>query len=468
MSNLSGFRILVLGAGRSGCAAARLASAHGAEVTVLDSAPQEKFASVKESLAREGIVLECGCTAEVWNGPEIFRVVVSPGIALDSPLHRLAESTGAPIVGELEFGASYLSCPFYAVTGTNGKTTTTELLTACLAATGRRVLAAGNIGLPLSQVALEAPELDALVVEVSSFQLEHAAFFRPHVAILLNVTPDHLDRHGSLEKYRECKCRLLEQVPAGGCVIYHADLEPFLRIASGVSRSRLWLGGETPDVTGRFPAKEWLVGADGLHVLEKDEAGEGTLLMPRFHFQLQGNHNLANALAVVAVMSALGIPLEQYRGVLSDFRSGPHRLQMIANLKGVQYVDDSKATDVDAMIQALRTLGPALGKKLHLIAGGLDKGCVLGEVKTELRMYVKDVFLIGACRQRLAVEWGDQVPCQQCQSLEEAVSLAAEQAEPGDAVLLSPGCASMDMFRSYEERGERFAAAIKALSGELS
>ncbi|MCQ2402622.1 MAG: UDP-N-acetylmuramoyl-L-alanine--D-glutamate ligase [Lentisphaeria bacterium] len=468
MNDLSGFRILVLGAGRSGCAAARLARAHGAEVKVLDSAPQEKLASVQENLAREGIVLECGCTSESWEGPEIFQVVVSPGIALDSPLHRLGESTGAPLVGELEFGASFLHCPFYAVTGTNGKTTTTELLTACLKAAGRKVLAAGNIGLPLSQVALDAPELDALVVEVSSFQMEHAASFRPVVAILLNVTPDHLNRHGSLEKYRECKCRLLEQVPSGGHVVYHSALEMFLNIAPDVSRSRLWLRGETPETTGRPEAKEWLVEADGLRVLDADGAAEGTLLMPRSRFQLQGSHNLANALAVVAALDAMGIPLDSYRGALSDFRSGPHRIQTIATRKGVQYVDDSKATDVDAMIQALRTLGPVAGKKLHLIAGGLDKGCALGEVKTELRMYVKDVYLIGACRQRLAVEWGDQVPCRQCQSLEEAVALAAEQSEPGDTVLLSPGCASMDMFRSYEERGERFAAAVSALPGESS
>ncbi len=477
MSDLSGQRILVLGAGCSGIAAARLARSRGAEVIVVDAAPAEKLVSAQAVLSGEGIALQCGVTGDHWDGAEIFRVVVSPGIALDSPLHRLGESTGAPLVGELEFGASYLSCPFLAVTGTNGKTTTTELLTACLKGAGYNALAAGNIGLPLSQVALDAPQLDFLVVEVSSFQMEHAASFRPTGALLLNVTPDHLNRHGSFENYRALKCRLLEQVIPGGHAVYHAALEGNLQLDASVRRSRLWFSFEEPKLEGRPVGQEWRVEADGLHCLTLGETVitqasqaafpleslQDELMMRRASLQLQGNHNLANALAVVALLSSLGIPLEKYRIALCNFRSGPHRIEPVGKKNGVLYVDDSKATDVDAMIQALLTLGTGAGKCIHLIAGGLDKGCALTEVKKQLRIYVKDVFLIGACRQRLAYEWSDEVPCKLCESLEEAVSLAAAQAEDGDIVLLSPGCASMDMFRSYEERGERFVAAVEAL-----
>lgn len=477
MTDLTDKRILVLGAGCSGIAAARLARSHGAEVIVLDGAPAEKLGEVPAVLSAEGIALQCGVTGDHWDGAAISCVVVSPGIALDSPMHRLGESTGAPLVGELEFGASFLDCPFLAVTGTNGKTTTTELLTACLKGAGFNALAAGNIGLPLSQVALDAPQLDYLVVEVSSFQLEHASTFHPLGAILLNVTPDHLNRHGSFENYASLKARLLNQVVSGGHAVYHAALEESLHLAPNVNRSRLWLSCEEPKLAERLPGIEWRVEADGLHWLTAGEtviaqASENPLpqeklqdelLVRRASLQLQGNHNLANALAVLALMTSLGIPLEKFRMALCNFRSGPHRLQAIAKKNGVLFVDDSKATDVDAMIQALLTLGTGAGKCIHLIAGGLDKGCPLTEVKKQLRIYVKDVFLIGACRHRLAYEWSSEVPCQLCDSLEMAVSMAATQAVDGDIVLLSPGCASMDMFRSYEERGLRFAEAVEAL-----
>lgn len=464
MSDLTGLGILVLGAGVSGCAAARLAHSRGAEVTVVDSAPRERLSADALRLESEGIALRCGELPAAWDGPEVSQVVVSPGIRLDSPLHRLAESTGAAIVGELEFGASFLKCPCLAVTGTNGKTTTTELLAACLEGAGCRALASGNIGLPVSQVALENRQLDYLVVEVSSFQLEHAASFQPQVAILLNVTPDHLDRHGTLERYRSLKARLLEQVAPGGTAIYHAAVEESLRLPETVRRSRIWLAGETPNIDGRPGGKDWRVGVDGLRTVAQGEEGlSEELLMPRSMLTLQGNHNLANALAVVAAMDALGFPFEKYRMQLSNFQSGPHRIQFVAARNGVKYFDDSKATDADALVQALRTLGPSVGKTVHLIAGGLDKGCSLAEAKSEIRMYVKDAYLIGDCRLRLAQEWKDETECRIFDSLEDAVASAAQDALDGEVVLLSPGCASMDMFKSYEERGRRFAAAVSAL-----
>ena len=457
--DLHGRRVLVLGAGKSGLAAARLAKAKGAEVIVLDSAPREHFAKLIPMLESDGILLYPYFKEETWTGDAIDLVVVSPGIALGASLDQVGRSTGAPMRGELEFGASYLDCPMVAVTGTNGKTTTVELLTACLEGAGKHVLAAGNIGLPLSQVALDQPLLDYLVVEVSSFQMEHADSFHPQVGVVLNVTPDHLNRHGTMEVYRNLKLQLLRQIRPGGIAVFHAPLAQFLQLDPQVAANRLWLIGEEAKPT--TPGTDWAVTSDGL--IRLDQAGEGTRLFARSSMQLIGNHNLANALAVVAVMTGLGIPKEQYSPVLSNFRSGPHRMEPVLQCNDIAFFDDSKATDVDAMRQALRTLGPSRGKKILLIAGGLDKGCALSEAKSELRMYVKGVYLIGDCRQRLAELWGSEVPCQLCDSLEEAVQAAAKAAVSGDTVLLSPACASMDMFRDYEERGERFRAAACAV-----
>ena len=461
MSDLLGCRILVLGAGGSGCAAASLARAHGAEVTIVDSAPREKFASILSRLEEQGIQLECGVTVEKWDGPEIYQVVVSPGIPLDSPLHRLGESTGAPMIGEVDFGASYIDCPILAVTGTNGKTTTVELLSACLDAAGYKVRACGNIGLPVSQVALEGARLDYLVVEISSFQMESSVSFKPRGAILLNVTPDHLDRHGTLECYRGLKTKLLSQVESGGAVVYHAALEKFVALNDAVRRSRLWLCGEHRDFDGRPDASDWAVESDGLYRLR--ENGEGEKILSRSGLQLCGSHNLANALAVIAMLDALGINAESYSAALRSFQSGPHRIKVISVRHDVQFVDDSKATDVDAMIQALRTFGTSAGKGIHLIAGGLAKGCTLSEAEPEIRMYVKAVYLIGECKERLASSWKQIVPCTICESMAEAVNCAAEAAIAGETVLLSPGCASMDMFRSYADRGQCFIDAVNAL-----
>ncbi len=462
MKELEGLEILVLGAGSSGRAAAQLACAQGAHVVVADSAPGDPAPEKSAALRAQGVKFLWGAGGERWQGRAISRVVVSPGVPLDSPLHRWGESTGAPLVGELEFGASFLTCPLFAVTGTNGKTTTTELLTACLKDAGWKVRAAGNIGVPLSQVAWEQPELDALVVEVSSFQLEHATSFRAQGAILLNVTPDHLDRHGSLERYAALKARLLEQLRPGGVAVYHAALENSLRLSPEIQRVRLWLRGEETDLGQRPEAQDWRVAADGIRTMSPREE----LVIPRYSLRLQGNHNLENVMAAVSLLTSLGIPRERYGAALSHFQCGPHRIQTVGEWRGIRFVDDSKATDVDALIQALRTLGPCAGKGISLIAGGLDKGCSLEEAKSDIRMYVKCVFLIGECRHRLEKAWREEAPCVLCGSLEEAVARAAQGASPGETVLLSPGCASMDMFRSYAERGERFVASMNALSQE--
>ncbi len=461
MQEIGGRRIAVLGGGLSGRSAAALALKLGAQVELWDSAPAEKLSGLPSGVTVRGSMPE----AAPADLPAPEWCVVSPGIPLDSPLHRFAQGTGAALLGELEFAAAFCRIPLIGVTGTNGKTTTTELLTACLNAAGARAVAAGNIGLPLSQVVADGTKADHIILEISSFQLEHAASLRLAAGIVLNVTPDHLDRHGSFEAYRGLKAGLARLVVPGGCVVCPESLASVVAAPAGVARRLLWVSGagQAPEGVKPVPG-DWGVQPGG--AAEYVAAGEGfgkwQVRYARPTLQLKGNHNLANLCAVAAVVRALRLPLEACHGCIGAFRVGAHRIQLVAQAGGVDFYDDSKATDVDAVVQALRTVGPGRGRRVLLIAGGLDKGCTLEEVKTELRMYVKSAFLIGQCRSRLAEAWRDSVPVSQCDSLEAAVQAATEAAQAGDAVLLSPGCASMDMFRDYIHRGEVFVRAVRA------
>jgi UDP-N-acetylmuramoylalanine--D-glutamate ligase len=307
---------------------------------------------------------------------------------------------------------------------------------------------------------MEGGDYDCAVLEVSSFQLELPEGLAVDAAAILNVTPDHLDRHGTMENYRDIKLRIAALVRPGGTVVCNSALIPWMHCGEGAVPAALCTAGEN-SVAGMT---SWTVAPEGICIRTAD--GGENLFIARSALCVRGNHNLANAAAVCAVMSALGIPAESYRGALGEFKCGPHRLEEVGQVGGVTYIDDSKATDVDATRQALRTVGPAAGKHVHLIAGGLDKGCALTDVETELRMYVKQAYLIGTCRQRLARLWEGEIPCILCENMEDAVRKAAANAEAGDIVLLSPACASLDTFKSYAQRGEVFVAAMRALEAE--
>lgn len=450
--------MVILGGGRSGLAAARLARAmHAGEITVLDEAPAEKLSALEAELAAGSIALKCGGEAAHFEA-ECDLAVVSPGLAAEHPLVQKWRQRAASLMGELEFAFSVCPWPVYAVTGTNGKTTTVELFTECLRCAGRRVEAAGNIGRPLSELVLAAPSLDCAVVEVSSFQLEQAAGFHPSLGILLNVTADHLDRHHDLATYRALKLRMLSQIAYCGHAVCDASLADDCRLPQGVTLSRIWRMGKFTGSAAGMEGMDFAVTPQGISVFAPD-GGEKELIK-RSSLQMRGDHNLQNAAAVIAAMSALGFELNSYRLALEGFQCGPHRIQTVASAGGVTYVDDSKATDVDALVQALRSIGPSAGRKVILIAGGIDKGCSLTEVKPELRMYVKSVYLIGQCRERLEQEWHDATQCGCCSSLDEAVGAAVQSAVAGDVVLLSPACASQDQFRDYAERGELFKEAV--------
>lgn len=440
MIELKGKFVLILGGGRSGVSAAELAMSKGAEVVLLDTSDSPKCADFLKSRKIPSVT---GAAALSWCG-HADLAVISPGVPQDSPLASLARKCAERIIGELAFGFSFLDIPVLAVTGTNGKTTTVEMLTHILRICGRDALAAGNIGLPLSEVALSGEKHDVIVTEVSSFQLEFADGFNPMSAALLNITPDHLERHHTPEEYSRLKYSIGSKIVGNGAFILNADLLAECRQIN--CRKKTF--GDTGDCD-YSSAGDSLSSAQSGILLKKDE------------LPFSGEHNFANALAAIALAVEYGISPVEAANALKTFHISDHRIQTVLEKNGLVFVDDSKATNVDALCVALRTVSER-GLPIVLIAGGLDKQCTLAEAKPLLAKHVSGVFLIGACASRLETEWGNVVPCKMCTSMEDAVFQAANSLNgaPG-IVLMSPACASMDMFRDYAQRGDCFKLAAE-------
>lgn len=455
----AGKRVLVLGLGVSGVAAARLALSLGASCQAVDEGDGEAPAAAAAELRERGAMTSLG-----WRGaglPPADLVVASPGISPRSRLGQAARSLGAPLVSELEFGFRFCACPLLAVTGTNGKTTTVELTTHLLAASGLRVRAAGNIGLPLSACAADSAGLDALVVEVSSFQLEAVEQFRPSAAALLNVTPDHYDRHGGPAPYLAAKLALFRRMPAAGVMVLRRDL-------ASLPEVRDMLAGRPgrPLLFAAEPAEDcaFFLAEGGLH---ERRDGVSERLAEAADLALPGAHNVENALAALALVRAAGHCPRRAARALGDFRPSPHRLELVAERDGVRYINDSKATNVDALCRALESLAAsAPGRRILLLAGGVDKEIDFTMALPGLEKQVKEAFLIGRCKSRLAKQWQGVVSCRELSSLEDAVAAATAAARPGDVVLLSPGCASQDMFQNYAHRGDQFRALVERRAGE--
>ena len=362
------------------------------------------------------------------------------------------------MIGELELGCQHLRCLTAAVTGTNGKTTTTELVAAILTHCNRKTIAAGNIGLPVCDVADQSRDLDLLTLEVSSFQLETIQYFRPSIAVLLNITPDQLDRYASMADYTRAKTRIFaNQQPFDWAVVQSEALASLRSLGLGVPSKvvtfsardrqadiyldRGLLVSRLPDWTGRLA--------------DMDDC------------QLRGPHNAENVMAALAVGRILRLPLDSMVQAAREFRTGPHRLELVAEIGGVRFINDSKATNLDATRQALLSTGPprADGPNVWLIAGGKDKGFEYHDLGPLLSERVKGAFLIGETREKIRAAWGLFTACAPVDSLLEAVSEAAKNAVSGDVVLLSPACSSFDQFQNYQRRGEVFREAVKRLAG---
>ncbi|MEP7070925.1 MAG: UDP-N-acetylmuramoyl-L-alanine--D-glutamate ligase [Verrucomicrobiota bacterium] len=432
--------VAVLGAGLSGTAAALLLAGEAAKVTVLDSAPEEKLlkASV-ENLRANGVRVISGAEADA-NRDVYDLVVLSPGIDPDSSLAQNFSSRQIPTIGELELGWQFCERPVVAITGTNGKTTTTELLARMFNACGQRTVACGNIGKPLTQVVRDQSQLDVLTVEVSSFQLETIKTFRPEISLWLNFAPDHLDRYASVAEYRTAKLRIFENQTSENVAVINASEE-----IPDLSARKITFSAY--DDTADFRLADGAICFRETPILRLAEA------------KLRGSHNIENLMATLATGQARGLSLEQMVPPLCDYEPQPHRCEFIRTVGGVDYVNDSKATNLDAVEKALL----AQTKPVVLIAGGKDKGFNFQPLRALVKEKAHTAVLLGEMAERICQDWSEATRCEQAGSLAEAVERARVAARPGDVVLFSPGTSSFDMFKSYADRGDQFRALVRAL-----
>ncbi|KAB2889185.1 MAG: UDP-N-acetylmuramoyl-L-alanine--D-glutamate ligase [Desulfobulbaceae bacterium] len=441
-----GMRTAVLGLGVSGRAAVRYLQAAGAEVVVSDSRSEREF------LAREGAFLQdTGVAWEAGGHTPVFfagvdMVFVSPGVPLDLPLLGQLRGRGVDIVGELAVAAPAVGDPVIAVTGTNGKTTVTTLIGQLLQAGGRKVFVGGNIGTPLLHHLLAGDQADDIVLEVSSFQLDTAGAFRPDIALLLNITPDHIDRHGSLEGYCRAKMKIFANQRVDDIAIVNGDDELCRSLLPGIA-SRVLLFGHTPDCDARIEGETIVLRWTGEEIYDLSGSRMANAI------------GLMNAAAAVLAARSAGRGREEILAGLLAFEPLHHRMELVAEIAGVAYYDDSKATNTGAVLAALGQVA----SQVVLIAGGRDKGDDYGLLRQSVAAKARAVVLIGEAAPLIEAALAGVVPIEHAATMEEAVSRAHAAARPGDAVLLSPACASFDMFNSYAHRGEVFAAAVEKL-----
>lgn len=443
--------VVVLGLGKSGLAAAELLARDGARVVVRDEAENGQVAIRAELLRRRGVRVELG--RQFDRSARFDLAVLSPGIAPERPIVRDLLTANIPVLSELELAYRYCLCPIVAVTGTNGKTTTTELITDMLACAGQRVMAAGNIGHAFSDAVESSASLDSLVLEVSSFQLEKTEQFRPSVSVLLNVRPDHLDRYSSMEEYATAKSFIFRNQTGGDVAVLSAEAMALMRrMGTPVTERRITFSAfnHTADL--------WLdwVNSDAIWCRLYECNG---IALRMSETNLRGVHNAENIMATLAVGLAMGLPVRVMREAILSYVPQPHRCELVAVKDGVSYINDSKATNPDAVEKALLSQR----SPVVLIAGGRGKGLDFSAIKEVVSQKVKLAVLIGETRNELQRVWGDMTPCAQAESMEDAVRLAAEHAVAGDVVLLSPACASFDMFENYEHRGLEFKRQVHAL-----
>src|SRR5438477_5977954 len=447
---LNGKRVLVVGLGKSGVASALFMKAHGARVTVSDTKSGDELRNEIPVLLDHGITVETG-----GHGDRTFRgqdlIVVSPGVPVDAPPLVQARSLGETVIGEVELAAQFLPGPIVAITGSNGKTTTTTLTGEILTAAGFPALVGGNIGTPAISLAERAKPGTLIVLEISSFQLETIQSFRPKVAVVLNVTPDHLDRHRTFEIYAAAKTRIFENQQSEDCAVLNAD-DPTCVAMSKKTRAQVyWFSRQNEVERGA-----WV--RDG-NIVFRDGSGQREIMQVS-EIPLKGAHNLENVLAAVCGSVLMGCAAEKIRQAVHGFKAVEHRLEFVASIGGVDYYNDSKATNVDATIKALESF-PA---NIHLILGGKDKGSDYTVLNDLLRQRVKRVYTIGAAAEKIESQVKDAAEIVHAESLDNVVQRASANAQPGDVVLLAPACASFDQFRNYEHRGKVFKDLVQRLA----
>ncbi len=444
MSGYENKRVLIVGLGESGKAAARFFAARGARVSATDARAADELRETVEVLRGLGVTLELGGhPAALFASQDL--IVPSPGVPWDLPLLQSARKEGLSVAGELEAASRELEGRVVGVTGTNGKTTTTALLGHIFECAGFTVQVGGNIGTPVLSLVESSTPATWNVLELSSFQLEAMRTFRCHVAAVLNVTPDHLDRHGDMRTYVAAKANILAPQQKEDSAVLNYD-DPICRDFATQARGRtVWFSRTTTLNAGAWVADGWIV-QDGRRIAGVD-------------LPIRGPHNLENALAATAAASAAGVPDQAIAEGLSSFRPVEHRLELVRTLDGVAYYNDSKATNVDAAIKAVESFEQGL----WLILGGRDKGSDYTALLEPMRGRVKRVLLIGEAAGLIAEQLAGRVDLEQAGDLEAAVRRARAEAEPGDTVLLAPACASFDQFSSYGHRGREFKRFVEEL-----
>ena len=450
----AGKKVLVVGAARSGIAAAEFLLARGATVVLTDCRRLEELSPaighLRRGVSGSRLLLELG-GHRAASFRECDLVVTSPGVPLSLDLFIESRSAGIPVIAEVELAYRHIRGRILGITGSNGKTTTTELVAEMLNAGGLRGHAAGNVGVPLISFVTESTGDDFYATELSSFQLEGIDRFRPAVGAMLNLTPDHLDRYSGFEEYAAAKCRIfMNQQPADFAVL-NLDDPQVVAIAAGLISTSVFFSRQGKPQRGAYVSAGRIFHRDGTsekELFRTDDIG------------LRGEHNLENVLAAATVSLLAGAPAESLRDTVKRFKGVEHRLEWVAEINGVQYFNDSKATNVDSTIKAIS----AFPAGIHLIAGGRDKGADFSLLRNLVRERVRELVLIGEAAESIERALAGHTDITRASSLEEAVGLCKRRALPGEIVLLAPACASYDMFENYEHRGRIFKKAVLALT----
>ena len=450
-------RVLVVGLGRSGLAAAMFLRDRGARVTVSDTRSAQALAKEIPALLEAGIAVEAG-----GHGLLTFRrqdlIVVSPGVPLETPEIAQAARLGTPVIGELELASRFLTGKVVAITGSNGKTTTTTLVGRIFEDAGLPTLVGGNIGLPVVELVKQEATSAARdgemwsVLEVSSFQLETTVEFRPRIAVVLNITADHLDRHKTFERYAAAKARITARQGANDFLILNAEDKATQMVAAHTEARVFWFSPARRIKQGAF------VHGESVFFLAA-ENGTPEPILPVAEITLRGAHNVENVLAAVCAARLAGIPADSIRRTVRDFHAVEHRLEPVRTLRGVTYFNDSKATNVDATAKAIASFAGGI----HLILGGKDKDSDYTQLAPLLRERVRVVYTIGSAAEKIERELAGVVKIESAQTLAKALAIAADKAIEGEIVLLAPACSSFDQFENYEHRGRVFRECVMDL-----
>ncbi len=449
VDHFKGKKVLVVGMARSGIAVAKFLLAKGALLTVSDRRARHELEAEIQKLESLGIRCEVGD-----HRPETFMaadcIVVSPGVPLGLPVLRQASSKGTVIWSEIELASRFLQGRIVGITGSNGKTTTTALVGEILRAAGFHTQVGGNIGVPLTSL-IDSSESESInVVELSSFQLEAVPSFRAHIAVILNITPDHMDRYDSLEAYASAKLNLLRNQTAEDFAVLNREDHLLRRLAATSQPKRFWFSTRSPVEQGSYVK-------DGALFFSHERRSEQVLKIDSI--RIKGLHNLENIAAGVTVARLLGASAKPIREAVEGFRGVSHRLEWVREIQGVDFYNDSKATNLASTQMALE----AFERRLVLILGGRDKGSDFSVLRPLVSRRVQGLVLLGEASQKIGSQLGGTAPMKQAFNMDEAVHLAFRQANPGDVVLLAPACSSFDMFQDYEDRGNVFKEAVHRL-----